>query len=183
MFFCKFYEILQISFLWNTSGGCFWNIYRGTPVIPYNQLYWNPKFALVFFWKFDSYSKDTFFWRAPLGHILFHKVFFTVPLDVPTFRLFDSFFQFFCCTCFLGNLSFFSCDFFLFWCTLRLWSEFDISEIFWLSLAAIKVSSWKFNSRPNGNGSSSTDATRSSLACCFIFSQVWHHFLIQIQWN
>ena len=112
VFLCKFCEIFQINFLWNTSGGSFWNIYRGTPVIPYNQLYWNLRFPLVFFWKFDSYSKDTFFLRSTSGTHFVSQGFFTVPLDVPTFCLFDSFFQFFCCTCFLGNLSFFFTWFF-----------------------------------------------------------------------
>ena len=61
---------------------------------------------------------------------------------------------------------------FLFYALECLWSEFDVSEIFWLSLAAVKVSSWKFNSRPSADPLSSTNSAGSFSACCSVFSRI-----------
>ena len=52
----------------------------------------------------------------------------------------------------------------------RLLSELDVFEIFWLLLAAVKVSLWKYNSKPSADDASSyTDSAGSSSACCSVF--------------
>ena len=53
-----------------------------------------------------------------------------------------------------------------------LWYQFDVSEIFWLILAAVKVPWREFNSKPSSYTSLSTDSARSSSSCCSVFSQV-----------
>ena len=83
-----------------------------------------------------------------------------------------------CNACFLETVSFFHVIFFFVNASEKLWSEFGLSEIFWLSLAVVKVSSWKFNS--NADASSSTDSVGSSSVCSSCLE--YHHFLIQIQW-
>ena len=88
--------------------------------------------------------------------------------DVVTFCSFDSFLSIFLLCLFSRKSFIFSRDVDA---LERLWSEFDVSEIFWLSLAAIKVWSWKFNNVKCWCIIVYRSA-RSSSACCSVFSRV-----------
>ena len=99
------------------------------------------------------------------------QLFFLKPLLLWCFSFccLDSFLSIFYYVCFLGNLSFFSNVFFSVDALESLSSEFDVFEIFSLSLAAVKVSSWKL---PNVDTSSSTNLAVSTLAYCCVLCPV-----------